>query len=143
MNYKNQNDWWGIGKLSFKNIAIDYCTKVNQKLNKNYQALIKNLIEEKSSLQPNKNKIEEFEQKLEEIENYKTQGKIIRSKQKIILNKENPTKYFFPQEKQKQSKKHITHLQNQKGQTFTANSKMLKECKNFYHNLYKNITLVK
>ena len=29
---------------------------------------------------------------------------------KIILNEENPTKYFFSQEKQKQSKKHITHI---------------------------------
>ena len=67
INYKNQNDWWDIGKLYFKTIAIDYCTKINQKLNKNYQTLMKNIIEEKSSLKPDINKIEECEQKLEEI----------------------------------------------------------------------------
>ena len=137
INYKNQNDWWDIGKLYFKTIAIDYCTKINQKLNKNYQTLMKNIIEEKSSLKPDISKIEECEQKLEEIENYKNQGKIIRSKEKIILNEEKPTKYFFSQEKQKQNKKHITHLQNEKGQTFKTTSKILKECKNFYENLYK------
>ena len=52
INYKNQNDWWDIRKLYFKTIAIDHCTKINQKLNKNYQTLMKNIIEEKSSLKP-------------------------------------------------------------------------------------------
>ena len=138
INYKNQNDWWDIGKLYFKMITIDYCTKINQKLNKNYQTLMKKIIQEKSSLQPNINKIEECEQKLEKIENYKTQGKIIRSKEKIILRKEKPTKYFFSQKtKQKQNKKQITHLQNKEGQIFKTTSKILKEFKNFYHNLYK------
>ena len=43
-----------------------------------------------------------------------------------MLNKEKPLKYFFSQEKQKQNKKHITHLQNEQGQTFKTNSKILK-----------------
>ena len=45
----------------------------------------------------------------------KTIGTIIRSKEKVILNEEKPTKYFYTQEKQKQTKKNITTLIDEKG----------------------------
>ena len=40
------------------------------------------------------------------------------------------------QEKQKQIKKHIVCLQNDKGKLLTLNSNILKECKNYFYTLY-------
>ena len=78
--------------------------------------------EEKLKLQPNIHKIEQYQQNLEDIENYETQGTIIRNKEKLILNEEKPAKYLFVLEKQKQNKKHITFLQNEKGKLLKTNS---------------------
>ena len=75
---------------------------------------------------------------MEDIHNYKTHGTIIRSKEIIILNEEKPTKYFFIQEKQKQTKKHIKSLQNQQEKILTTNIEILQECKDYFQNLYKN-----
>ena len=88
--------------------------------------------EEKFKLQPNIHKIEQYQQDLEDIENYETQGTIIRNKEKLILNEEKPAKYLFLQEKQKQNKKHITFLQNEKGKLLKTNSKIFKKCQNFF-----------
>ena len=104
-NYKNHNEWWEIGKIYFKYIAIEYCTKRNNEINQKYNKLIKNINEEKLKSQPDPTKIEHYQTELEEIENYKIHGTIIRSKEKRILNEEKATKYFFIQEKQKQTKK--------------------------------------
>lgn len=76
--YQNQIDWWKIGKLYFKTLPREYCTKRNQQLNNKYQTLIKYINEEKFKLQPNIHKIEQYQQNLEDIENYETQGTIIR-----------------------------------------------------------------
>ena len=84
-----------MGKIYFKKLAVDYCAKANQKLNKKYQNLTKYIVEEKSKSDPDVNQYQEL---LNEIENYKAQGII------IILNKEIPTKYFLLQ--QKQNKRH-------------------------------------
>ena len=80
-----------MGKIYFKKLAVDYCTKANQKLNKKYQNLTKYIVEEKSKSYPDVNQYQEL---LNEIENYKAQGII------IILNKETTTKYFLLQQKQ-------------------------------------------
>ena len=120
--YQNQIDWWEIGKLYFKTLPREYCTKRNQQLNNKYQTLIKYINEEKFKLQPNIHKIEQYQQNLEDIENYETQGTIIRNKEKLILNEEKPAKYLFVLEKQKQNKKHITFLQNEKGKLLKTNS---------------------
>ena len=120
--YQNQIDWWEIGKLYFKTLPRECCTKRNQQLNNKYQTLIKYINEEKFKLQPNIHKIEQYQQNLEDIENYETQGTIIRNKEKLILNEEKPAKYLFVQEKEKQNKKHITFLQNEKGKLLKTNS---------------------
>lgn len=75
-NYDNHNNWWEIGKIYFKVIAIEYCTKINHKLNQKHNKLIKNINEEKLKTQPDPTKIENFLIELEEIENYKINGTI-------------------------------------------------------------------
>lgn len=85
-NYKNHNEWLEIGKLYFKTIAIEYCTKINKEINEKYNNLIKNINEEKLKFQQDSRKIKQYQTELEEIENYKSHGTIIRSKEKIILN---------------------------------------------------------
>ena len=102
--YRNQNEWWDIGKIYLQTIIIDFCTRKNKQINKKQQNLILHITQEKSRLTPNIEKINKYQQELNEIENYKTEGIIIRSKEKLILNEEKPTKYFYLKEKQKQKK---------------------------------------
>ena len=101
--------------MYLKTIIINFCTRKNKQINKKQQDLIFYITQEKSKLTPNIEKINKYQQELNEIENYKTEGTIIRSKEKVILNEEKPTKYFYTQEKQKQTKKNITTLIDEKG----------------------------
>ena len=135
--YTNHNNWWEIGKIYIQTLAVDYCKNLNLSINKKHQTLIKQIIEEKSKLQPNTNQIEKYQQMIQDIETYKTQGTIIRSKEQIILNEEKPTKYFFLQENQKQNKKHIKIIINEQGETLQENLEILKECKNYFQKIYK------
>ena len=95
----------GTGKLYFKTVLIDYCTRRNKPTNKKQQELIDHISQEKLKLHPNIEQINKYQQELNDIENYKNEGTIIRSKEKTILNEEKPTKYFSLPEKQKQIKK--------------------------------------
>ena len=132
---QNHNDWWDAGKLYFKAIAIDYCTKVNKQINKKQQTLIDYISQEKSTLNPNNEQIHKYQQELNDIEINKSHGTIIWSKEKIILNEEKPTKYFYSQEKQKQTKKHITCLIDDKGKILLKNTEILNEWKNYHQKL--------
>ena len=105
IKYKNHNAWWDAGKIYLKAITIDFCTRKNKQINKKQQYLISYITQEKSKLIPNIEKLNKYQQELNDLENYKTEGTIIRSKEKVILNEEKPTKYFYVQEKQKQTKK--------------------------------------
>lgn len=53
-----------------------------------------------------------------------------------IINEEIPNKYFYLQEQQKQTKKHIKQLQNEEDKILKTNSEILKECKLYYQKLY-------
>ena len=84
-------------------IIIEYCTKRSKEINQKQQALIQNITKEKSKIHPNTDIINKHQQDLQDIQNYKIRGTIIRTKEKNILNEEKPTKFFYAQEKQKQS----------------------------------------
>ena len=135
--YDNQLLQWDAGKLHLKNIIIEYCTKRSKKLNQKQQTLIQNITTEKSKINPNTDIINKNQQELNDIENFKINGTIIRSNEKIILNEEKPTKFFYAQEKQKQIKKTIQKLIDKEENILQNNEDILKECKNFYENLYK------
>lgn len=51
-----------MGKIYFKKLAIDYCTKTNQKLNEKYRNLTKYIVEVKSKSNPESNKIKQFQE---------------------------------------------------------------------------------
>ena len=53
-----------------------------------------------------------------------------------IINEETSNKYFYLQEQQKQAKKHIKQLQNEKNEIIKTNSGGLKECRLFYQNIH-------
>ena len=133
--YNNHNLWWDAGKLYLKTITIDYCTRRNKNINQKQQQLINDISHEKSKLNANIEKIKKYQQDLNDIENYKTEGTIIRSKEKTILNEDKPTKYFYLQEKQKQTKKNITSLLDEKGEEIQKNTEILNQCKQFYQKL--------
>ena len=60
---------------------------------------------EKTKPNPNQDKIKKAHQHLQDIGSYKISGSIIHRIEKMILEQEKPNKFFFHQEKQKQSKK--------------------------------------
>ena len=64
-------------------------------------------------------------------------GSVIRSKEKLIVNEEIPNKFFYQTEKVKQTKKQIITLQNEQNKTLTNSHEILKECHNYYQQLYK------
>ena len=88
-------------------------------------------------IEPEEPKITNWQNKIDDTENYKKQGTIIRSKEIKIVNEEIPNKFFFQQEQQKQSKKQITQLQNNRNKTLSTNTDILQECQNFYQKLYE------
>ena len=51
-----------MGKIYFKKLAIDYCTKTNQKLNEKCRNLTKYIVEVKSKSNPESNKIKQFQE---------------------------------------------------------------------------------
>ena len=53
-----------MGKICFKKLAIDYCTKRNQKLNKKYQNLTKHIVEENSKSNADSDKINRYQELL-------------------------------------------------------------------------------
>ena len=145
-NIKPTANGGNIGKRCIKTITIEYFTKKNKEINNRYNKLIQDKNDEKLKPHPDYKKIEQNQIELEDIDDYKTNGAVIRSKEKIILtvirskekiilNEEKPTKYFFLQEKQKH-KKNIKSLKNKQGKILTTNSEILRECKNYFQNLY-------
>ena len=91
-------------------ILIRYSTILNQNIKKAQEEATNKILLEKQKEIPNLNKIKELYNQLEDMQNYKKQGTIIRSKEKLILEQEQPSKYFFEQEKSKQKKKTIPNL---------------------------------
>ena len=69
------------------------------------------------------------------MENYRAQGTVIRSKEKITINDEKPTKFFYLQEKQKQTKKQIKKLQKE-DEIIISDFEILKQCQDYYQKLY-------
>ena len=122
--------------MYLKTIIIDICTWKYNQTNKKQQDPIFYITQEKSKLTPNIEKINKYRQEPNEIKNYKYEDTIIRSKEKVILNEEKPTKYFYSQEKQKQSNKNITTLIDDKENILQKNTDILNECKNFHQKLY-------
>lgn len=61
----------------------------------------------------------------------KAKGARIRSKAQWIENGEKPTKYFFALEKSRQSKKHISSLKTDEGETINTTAQ-IQEQERFY-----------
>ena len=132
--YNSINQWWDSGKIYFQILAIEYSKKQNHLINSKLQKLTDQIIHEKTKTTPNLTNINNWQQELEDIENYKIQGSIIRSKEKIT-NQEQPNKFFYQLEKQKQTKKHIKKLKDNQ-ENYETNFQILKHCKNYYQKLY-------
>ena len=136
-NYQSLNKWWEAGKIYFKILAIQFSTFQNQKRRKNLQNLTQKILKEKIKTNQDQNKIQNWQNQIDDIENYQKMGTVIRSKEKLIVNEEIPNKFFYQTEKVKQTKKQIITLQNEQNKTLTNNHEILKECHNYYQQLYK------
>ena len=53
----------------------------------------------------------------------------------MIINQEQPNKFFYQLEKQKQAKKHIKKLKDNQ-ESYDTSFQILKHCKNYYQKLY-------
>ena len=63
--YENHNDWWEIGKIYFKNMAIEYSTEKSRQIKNKYNQCIKIINEEKIKSRPDTMKIKKYEIELE------------------------------------------------------------------------------
>ena len=129
--YENHNDWWEIGKMYFKSMAIEYSTEKNRQIKNKYNQCIKIINEEKTKPQPDTMKIKICEIELEEIENYKKQETVIRSKEKIILNEEIDQILLFTA-KTKTKEKTSNNSRKRTRKIYNKNLSILKECTNYY-----------
>ena len=129
--YENHNDWWEIGKMYFKSMAIEYSTEKKRKNKNKYNQCIKIINEEKTKPQPDTMKIKICEIELEEIENYKKQGTVIRSKEKTILNEEIDQILLFTA-KTKTKEKTSNNSRKRTRKIYNKNLSILKECTNYY-----------
>ena len=77
-------------------------------------------------------------EQLNELYEYEVRGSIIRSLSQNYEEGEKCSKYFFSLEKHKAKQKTICKLKLDNGQEVTNQEAILKECKSFYENLYKN-----
>ena len=104
----------GIWEIVFQIMAIKFSVEKNQKTNKELQNLTNNILQEKTKNEPDQIKIGKWQTSTDNTENYKMHGTIIRSKEMLIINEETPNKFFYLREQQKQAKKQIKQLQNEK-----------------------------
>ena len=84
-----------------------------------------------------KNRYQILKSQLDEIIENEIQGSILRSLCKDYEDGERCTQYFFSLEKTKGTQKTITSLKKADGTLIHENSAILKECRQFYMNLYK------
>ena len=136
-NYHSLKKWWEAGKIYFKILAIQFSTFQNQKRKKDLQNLTQKILKEKIKTTQDQNKIQNWQNQIDDIENYQKMGSVIRSKEKLIVNEEIPNKFFYQTEKINQTKKQIITLQNEQNKTLGNNHEILKECHNYYQQLYK------
>ena len=98
--------WWDTLKNTVRTTTITYCRKKAQDLKRKLTALHK-LLDNTTDAHKQK----EIKLDIQELHVQKQLGTLIRSREKTILNEEKPTKYFYLQEQQRQTKQHITELQ--------------------------------
>ncbi len=90
-----------------------------------------------SNPEQDKERFVQIKAEIEEYEKGKSKGAIIRSRAQYALEGERSTKFFLNLEKKKQRKKHITELENEKGDRITDFVEIIREVEHFYKELFK------
>ena len=117
--YQDPTVWWGNKKKFIQDLTEDYRTRLEKTERKRLQQLQAEL------------KINEIESKIEEIEQHHRKGAMVRSRVQLIESEEKPMKFFYMAEKQNQTKKNITSLQNKNGEIKSEDEEILKIAKEY------------
>ena len=126
--------WWDALKNTIRTTTIKYCRKKAQDQKRKLTGLHKLLDKTTDS-----HKQREIKLDIQELHIQKQLGTLIRSREKTILNEEKPTKYFYLQEKQRQSKQHITelHVTNEtKIHIYKDKTNIMHTLHSYYHKHY-------
>ena len=109
-DYPDILQWWDSLKNRIRTETIKYC-KQRARIKRGEITNVKQTIDTETHQQrPNTAKVDDLYSQLHELQRNRDRGTIIRSREKTILNNEQPTKYFFTQEHNRQEKKKITKL---------------------------------
>ena len=130
--------WWDAGKPQLKEIAIAHSVSQARERKRdklNLENEFRNLSHGTSNTADNHVRLVEIRDLLQAIEDHNVEGAIIRSREQWLEFGEKPTKYFYPLEKQRQTRNSINELYVE-DQTVTSHKNILTACRDFYVNLY-------
>lgn len=138
---ENVCEWWEKIKGTIKKRSIRYAKQRDFMRRSKVEVMENELkrVAEKIESNPEQDK-ECFMQIKAEIEEYdkeKSERAIIRSRAQYALEGERSMKFFLNLEKKKQRKKHITELENEKGDKITDYVEIIREVEIFYKKLFK------
>ena len=139
---------WEMTKMKIRETSLTYASSKKTKLISHEQNLelrmkyLQEVIDKTNSDEVQKcNAAKEYDKcktQMEKIIEYRTKGTIIRSKSRWYNEGEKNTKYFLNLEKRHYKNGTITSLKNQNGDTVISDKEILKECKNFFNDLYSS-----
>ena len=144
-NHRADNDdkAWDALKAEIKKLAIKTSQRLAvpkkcelDNLKKEFNKL-REIIEKDEDSEDQAERYEEVKHEIESKEREMEEGNRIRAKIDKFNNNEQPTKYFFKQEKKSGETKQINTLINGNNDTLEQKNDILKEIENFYTELYK------
>ena len=109
-NFPDILHWWDSLKNRIRTATITYCKHRAAARREEINLTKQSISNETHQQRPNTETVDNLYSKLHELQSNRDRGSIIRSREKTILNNEQPTKYFFTQEHNRQEKKKITNL---------------------------------
>ena len=131
--------WWDVGKNHIKSITREYCSSRSRSLRENENRLKTEIafLEAQNTLSEEAlNDLDVKKKELDDLTLNNVRGACIRTKFHHLRRLNAPTRFFFDLERREGCQRHISHLQNEKGEVITDSEKIEQIAKSFYEDLY-------
>ena len=139
--------FWELLKMEIRCMTISYAKRKAKETNER-ELVIKDTLDRLDHIICNNADLTNINQELKQYENlkkelqelYENKGEAakFRSKCQWVEKGEKPTKYFFNLEKRNYSRKVISELEDEDGETINNEEQILLEVENYYKNLYSS-----
>ena len=139
--------FWELLKMEIRCMTISYANRKAKETNER-ELVIKDTLDRLDHIICNNADLTNINQELKQYENlkkelqelYENKGEAakFRSKCQWVEKGEKPTKYFFNLEKRNYSRKVISELEDEDGETINNEEQILLDVENYYKNLYSS-----